>query len=110
MINITFKPKTMELEVTGHADHGNKGEDIVCSAVSALFYTLGEALWQSAPMLYEEPIVRDEEGNGYLVCHPKEEYEGNIARSYWTVLVGMQMIASQFPKNVKFTVEKEEAK
>lgn len=105
MIQITFKPKTMELMVSGHAGHGKKGKDIVCAAVSTLFYTLGEALMQSTPMLYEEPLVKDEEGDGYIVCHPKEEYEGNIARTYWTVLIGLQMIAEQYPKNVKFLVE-----
>ena len=104
MIQITFKPKTMELMVNGHAG-GKKGKDIVCSAVSALFYTLGEALIQSASMLCEEPLIKDADGEGYIVCHPKEEYHGNIARTYWTILVGMQAIAEQYPKNVKFTVE-----
>ena len=104
MIKITFNPKTFEIKAHGHAEHGKKGEDIVCSAISTLFYTLGEALWQSASMLYEEPLVKEEDGDGYIVCHPKEEYEGNIARTYWTILVGMQMIAEQYPKNVKFKV------
>ena len=105
MINITFKPDTMELEIKGHAGHGKKGKDIVCSAVSTLFYTLGEALYESVEMLEEAPIFKDEEGEGYLRCTPKKEYEGNIARTYWTILVGMQMIAEQYPKNVKFKVE-----
>ena len=105
MIEVTFRPQTLELDVKGHAEHGKKGKDIVCAAVSTLFYTLGEALWQSSSMLYEEPIVNDEEGNGYIVCHPKEEYEGNIARTYWTILVGLQMIAEQYPKNVTLIVE-----
>ena len=106
MIQITFKPKTMELMVNGHAGHGKKGKDIVCAAISTLFYTLGEALWQSSEMLHEEPLIKDEEGDGYIVCNPKEEYEGNIARTYWTILVGMQAMAEQYPKNVTFTVEK----
>lgn len=105
MINITFKPKTMELEVKGHAGHGKKGKDIVCSAISTLFYTLGEALYQSAEMLEEAPIFKDEEGDGYLCCTPKEEYEGNIARTYWTILVGMQLLADQYQKNITFTIE-----
>ena len=106
MINITFRPKTMELEIKGHAGHGKKGKDIVCSAISTLFYTLGEALYESAEMLEEAPIFKDEEGEGYLACTPKEEYEGNIARTYWTILVGMEMVAQQYPKNVKFIVKK----
>ena len=106
MIEVKFNPKTMELSINGHAGHGKKGKDIVCSAVSTLFYTLGEALWQSAAMLHEEPLIKEEDGEGYIVCRPKEEYEGNIARTYWTVLVGLQMIAEQYPKNVKFIVGK----
>ena len=106
MIHITFKPNTLELEIKGHAEHGKKGKDIVCSAISTLFYTLGESLMQSCSMLYEEPIIKDADGEGYIVCHPKEEYEGNIARTYWTILIGMQMVAENYPKNVKFKVEK----
>ena len=33
MINIKFNPKTFTLDITGHAEHGKKGEDIVCSAI-----------------------------------------------------------------------------
>lgn len=106
MIEVTFRPKTMELEVQGHAGHGKKGKDIVCSAISTLFYTLGEALWQSASMLYEEPLIKDEDGDGYIVCHPKEAYEANISLIYWTVLNGIQLVAENYPKNVKFTVDK----
>ena len=106
MIQITFKPKTMELEINGHAGHGKKGKDIVCSAISTLFYTLGEALYESVYLLEDAPIFKDEEGEGYLACTPKEEYKDTISRTYWTVLVGMHMVAEQYPQNVKFQVEK----
>lgn len=108
MINITFRPRTLELEIEGHANHAEKGKDIVCAAVSSLFYTLCESLRESVSMLYEEPIVKDEEGKGYIGCCPRGEYEGNILRSYWTILIGLQMIAEQYPKNVTFFVFDEE--
>ena len=104
MIEISFKPKTMELKIEGHAGHGKKGKDIVCSAISTLFYTLGENLWQSADMLEEEFIFKDEDGDGYLSCSPKKEYETNIALIFRTILIGMEMVAQQYPKNVKFKV------
>lgn len=105
MINITFKPKTFELEVNGHAGYNNEGEDIVCAAISALFYTLAQALYESEEMLIEKPIFKDEIGAGYLRCKPKKEYEGNIARSYWTILVGMQLLSEQYKKFIKFAIE-----
>lgn len=106
MINIAFKPNTFELMITGHAGFGKKGKDIVCASVSMLFYTLGEALYDSIDMLEEAPVFKDEEGEGYLSCIPKKEYEGNIARSYWTILEGFQLLASQYKKNVQFKIVK----
>ena len=104
MINITFNPKTLELTVLGHAEHGKKGEDIVCAAISTLFYTLGEALNQSKEMLKSEPVFKDENGKGILSCVPKKEYRGNIALTYRTVLIGMELVANNYPKNVTFKV------
>lgn len=105
MIDITFRPETYELELTGHAGHGVKGEDIVCSAISTLFYTLGKSLIDSSPMLLEEPIIRDEEGNGYICCHPKEEYVGYIARTYWTILTGIKLVMESYQEYINFTIE-----
>ena len=104
MINITFNPNTLELEVNGHAEQDVKGKDIVCSAISILFYTLGQNLIDSAAMLEEAPIVRDEDGNGYIRCIPKAEYEGNVACIYRTILVGMQMVAEEYKNFVLFSV------
>jgi uncharacterized protein YsxB (DUF464 family) len=105
MINITFKPETLELEIKGHAGHGKKGEDIVCAAISTLFYTLGEALNQSSNMLENEPVFKDEDGEGILSCSPKKEYGGNIACIYRTILIGLELVATNYPENVTFKVE-----
>ena len=104
MINITFNPKTLELEVKGHAEQNEKGKDIVCSAISILFYTLGETLYESNFMLEDEPIVKDEDGNGYICCSPKTEYEGNVATIYRTILIGLKMVAEEYKNFVKFTL------
>lgn len=105
MIHITFKPQTFELEINGHAGQNKKGEDIVCSAISTLFYTLGQALIDSQGMLKDKFIFEDEDGKGYLKCTPKEEFEGNIARTYWTILEGFHLVAQNYEKFVKFEVQ-----
>ena len=104
MINITFNPNTYTIDVTGHAEHGKKGEDIVCSAISTLFYTLAGALYESKEMLSEDIIFSDEDGNGHLSCKPKAEYEGNIARTYWTILTGFDLVAKNYKNNVTLNV------
>lgn len=96
MINITFKPETLEMEIKGHAGQDEKGKDIVCSAISTLFYTLAKSVADSKSMLTKNPIIKHKDGNGYLQCKPKKEFAGNIARSYWTILTGFEMIADEY--------------
>ena len=104
MINIEFKPKTWELNVKGHAQHGEEGKDIVCAAVSALFYTLGESLNQSQDIQLESPVIKDENGDGYIKCTPDPEYELNVSYIFGTVLTGMQMAAVRYPEYVSLII------
>lgn len=104
MINITFKPQTLELEINGHAGQDEKGKDIVCSAISTLFYTLAQTLYDSEIMLEEKPIIKWKNGAGYILCKPKKEYEGNIACIYRTILTGLQMVSDEYKKFVKMDI------
>ena len=102
MIKITFNPKKLELKIKGHAGQNKKGEDIVCSAVSSLFYTLAQSLIDSQAMLKIQPFFKDKDGDGCLRCRPKEEYINNIQLIYWVVLEGLHMVAQNYPKHVRF--------
>ena len=104
MINITFDPKTFTLDITGHAEHGKKGEDIVCSAISTLFYTLAQSLYESKHMMSEDIAFSDEDGNGHLSCKPKAEYEANVSLIYWTILTGFELVEKNYKKNVNLLV------
>lgn len=104
MINIKFDPKTFTLDIDGHAEHGKKGEDIVCSAISTLFYTLGEALYEQKEMMAEDIVFSDQDGNGHLSCKPKAEYEANVSLIYWTILTGFELVAKNYEKNVNLLV------
>jgi uncharacterized protein YsxB (DUF464 family) len=104
MINIEFNPKALQLDIKGHAGQEEKGKDIVCSAISILFYTLAQNLHESVEMLKEVPTIKNNDGEGYICCKPKEEYEGNIALMYKTILTGMQLVATEYPEFVTFKV------
>ena len=104
MIDITFNEKTLELSVKGHAEHGNKGEDIVCSAVSILFYTLAETLANSKDMLVQNPRIEMEDGNGTISCVPKGKYEANVSLIFVTILNGFNLLAAEYKNNIKFVI------
>ena len=104
MIEITFKPKTMMVKVTGHAGQAEKGQDIVCSAVSILFYTLAQAVTDSRDLLKDEPCIITNDGDGLVACTPKEGFVGIIQRTYWTILTGFELLADEYKDYVKLTV------
>jgi uncharacterized protein YsxB (DUF464 family) len=105
MIKITFNPKKYDIKITGHANHGKKGEDIICAGVSMLFYTLAQSLSESMHMLKTEPIIENDDGNGHIQCVPKPEYEANVSLIYWTVLNGFDLLAKEYKKNVNLVIK-----
>jgi uncharacterized protein YsxB (DUF464 family) len=104
MINIEFNPNAFTLDIKGHAGHGEKGKDIVCSAISILFYTLAESLHSSKHMLAEEIDFNDADGNGHISCVPKKEYDANISLIFWTILKGLEIVALHYEENVNLSV------
>lgn len=103
MIDIQFNPNTLELSIDGHANYAESGYDIVCSACSILFFTLAESLEQSKKMLLSDPKISMENGNGKISCEVKPMYRNTVMRSYWTILNGFQIMADNYPDNVKFS-------
>ena len=100
MINVKFTPETYTLVVTGHANHDEKGKDIVCSAISTLFYTLAESLYDASEMLDGDMTFSDDDGNGFLKVTPKKEFEANVSLIYWTILKGFDLVARNYKENV----------
>ena len=109
MIEVTFKPNEMKLTVGGHAEYDEKGKDIICAAVSILFYTLSDSLKKSEMMLKKNSLVTevgDKESS--ISCRPLKKFEPNIETIYWVVLNGIQMLADEYKDYVKLTIKEGE--
>lgn len=97
--------RNFSVKVKGHANFDEKGKDIVCSAVSALFYTLYETL----SILKEDGMLESldgniDEGEASIECKPKTEFIGNVSMAFLTVSVGLNLIADNYKENVKVTM------
>lgn len=106
MITVTFTDNEKSeyiLEVKGHADFGEEGKDIVCAAISILFYTAADILEDNKKML-ETFNYEMESGEGILFVTPKEKYQGNVQMILLTVLTGFNVMATNYPHNVKLIV------
>ena len=92
------------LEVKGHADYTKEeGKDIICAGLSILFYTLAEILDENREML-ETLNYEMEKGEGTLIVTPKKEYQGNVQIMFLTVLTGFNLMATNYPHNVKMVI------
>ena len=68
MIKIKFLKKNERIiyfEITGHANHGEYGEDIVCSSVSSVSQMTLNGLIETLKL---DDRLQYEEKEGYIVC------------------------------------------
>lgn len=101
MITITFNADNMDLTIKGHAGVDYNGYDPVCSGISALFYTLCNAITDSEHMFQDEPVLVIDHGDGRVQCKPKKEYESAVQMIFWTILEGIDLMAKSYPENVE---------
>lgn len=106
MITITYKGKGKKhkLSIVGHAESGDQGKDLVCCAVSTLFYTLAQSLLSASDMgmLTKAPTIVDENGNGTISCVANGRFEPNVSLIWWTMVNGIMLLERNYPKNIKF--------
>ena len=83
----------VRLTVIGHAGYAEHGQDIVCSAASALAETLIARLMElNAKFWYKK------ESGAVEVGMDKVSYDANEAFDF--AVLGLQLIATAYPKNV----------
>ncbi len=100
MVEIAYNRKKTKVTADGHAQSGDIGHDLVCSAVSILILTLAE----DAKHISERSKVKIEQGHAEIVCKSRSN-NSEVARMIFDhVCVGFEILASQFPENIKYKV------
>ena len=106
MVNVEFftnkESGSITMKLTGHAGQAKHGEDIVCSAVSVLAYTVAQAL----QFQYEEgglkkkPHIKLEPGDTVIIAKPKPERYEEALHTFFVAQVGYCLLARAYPKYV----------
>lgn len=100
MTKVHFDAKELSLTMKGHAGYAEEGKDIVCAAVSILFYTLAEALEKSGALA--TPLEKSvDEGEVSLKATPKKGFEGNVSLIFYTILSGIQLLVDDYKDYVE---------
>ncbi|MCR3955439.1 MAG: ribosomal-processing cysteine protease Prp [Gudongella sp.] len=91
-------------EMSGHAEYGPYGEDIVCAAASVLGYTALRAIVEIAGVDEESLDYKVDDDMGYMMVNLGTELEnGNLSDSQVilrTYEVGIRSMIESYPKYI----------
>lgn len=88
-----FRKGELEIRLSGHAGLDERGKDIVCAGVSALFFALTEMPGVNVAW----------DGDAYnITVPPEKKLCGEMAISGW------MMIAEEYPKHVECKIQSAE--
>ena len=91
MINVKIKPN--EIIIDGHANSAPKGEDLVCCAVSTLYYALIANLLD----ITDNVDYDGEDGHARVKC---KEFSRDAHRCFKFFRIGIKHLADKYPKNI----------
>ena len=101
MLQVTVYPKTYKLTFEGHAEAGEKGNDLVCAAASGYLYQLAQTLKNYEGIAFrKKPRVEIGENHSEIQCKPYSQYAPTIGVIYQTVLNGFLLLAEGYPDNI----------
>ena len=107
MIEIIYYPRFNTVTVKGHAGFAENGKDIVCAAVSAIVWTLAEAVKRlDDENKILEPKIVIEKGKAEISADARADYEKEILSIFSFICGGFKHIAEQSPKYVSYIVRK----
>ncbi|MHC9532544.1 ribosomal-processing cysteine protease Prp [Dellaglioa sp. L3N] len=92
-------------EITGHADSGEYGQDIVCAAVSVLTINTINSLTELAKMNPE--VLMDEENGGLMKVKLLESEIVNSTGQLFleSLVLGLQSIEQNYQDYIKLTLK-----
>ncbi len=108
MTNVRYAPGEYRLRIEGHAGAGKPGEDLVCAAVTALAWTLIDALEQDDDFRAE--IFLDQTaGIMDLRCDPDSDEAAEKCRYLLEIICGgLKLLEEHYPAHVRVTEEEDD--
>lgn len=96
MIAVWMDTKSLMLEMNGHADYADAGQDIVCAAASMLAYTLLER----ARELHAQVHASIDSGILILRCSADMDNHPLLWAAFETVRAGFTLLERKYPEHV----------
>lgn len=105
MIEITYYKGHNRATITGHAQSGEPGKDLVCAGVTALVYTLASNVQNlEGTGLVKEMHITLEPGNACISCRPVSRMRSMVHLIFAAICIGLEQMAVTYPDFVHYEV------
>ncbi len=105
MIEVTYNRKKISVEITGHANAGEKGQDLVCAACSQTAYTFAAAVYSMGKAkLGQKPSVKLTSGDSKLTFKPYKENKSMVRFALDNIALGFEILGNTYPEKLTFKV------
>ncbi len=103
MVKVIYHRDRNRVSVTGHAQSGEVGHDLVCASVTILVYTLASFVqnMKNAKQVYN-PTAELKEGDALISCDPPTKYKNSVTLVFDSICGGFDILAKNYPDNVSF--------
>lgn len=106
MIRAVYNRKFHRLTLQGHAQSGEPGHDLVCSAASILAYTLAASVDSMVNHgQARDPILELSSGNATVSCRPSHRFKAVVTLIFDSICAGYELLAANHPENISFEVK-----
>ena len=102
---VTYDRTNHRVTITGHANAGENGKDLVCSAASILAWTRASNvanLHDSDPTRFRRVTIKMDEGDTVVEVSPVHDAAVVATLVFDTVCAGFELLAKQYPENIKY--------
>lgn len=98
--------RSIILKMSGHANAGPAGEDVVCAGASTLLYTLAQMsmFFYHLKKLRKKPTIKFGEKETLVVVSPKKDFSGEIESAFFFMQTGLALLADNYPRCFDVTV------
>lgn len=101
MTTIGYDLENFIITAEGHAGYGDRGNDIVCAAVSTLMHSLSVYLLNNRDLLEADAQIETMGGFMAVKCCPMKEHESELRAAFEVCVLGLICIGDKYPKYVK---------
>ena len=105
MIHVVYNRSENKVTVSGHAQSGDQGHDLVCASASILTYTLAAFVKNTYKARQtKKPVLKLDPGDAEISCKVRPKFKLASTLVFDAICGGFELLAKNYPANISYTI------